>query len=188
MITEKTGSESAGKRRVNDIPVAHTPRGGYGSIFPKLVLSGCSEPLVAGAPDLRGMWQVIEVESKGASVPKTHSAYRHFERIEQCGDRIVITGGGVIHDMWCDGTNDHGVNDVAARDYKTKLRVRATYESGVHVLRPVGLVVRFIMLVRGYSPVITRRRDGADIIWTYTNFTARLKRIGEPDAAPPVPN
>jgi len=34
--------------RADDIPVAHTPPGGYGTTFPPLVLAGCDEPLVAG--------------------------------------------------------------------------------------------------------------------------------------------
>lgn len=48
-------------RRAGDIPVAHTPPGGFGATFPGPVLAGCSEPLVAGAPDLRGLWQGSQV-------------------------------------------------------------------------------------------------------------------------------
>lgn len=186
MISESQ-MPAAGLRRPGDIPVAHTPRGGYGATFPEPVLAGCHEPLAAGAPDLRGLWQVTKVEVKGVPAPKTHSAYRHFERIEQCGDRIVITGSGIIHDMRCDGTIEHGVNDVAARDFKTRIRVTAAYENGVHILRPTGILIRLMVLLRGYSPVITRRRDGADMIWEYTNFTARLRRIGGPETQPPQP-
>ena len=40
----------------NETPVAHTPAGGYGTSFPPLILSGCTEPLVIGAPDLHGIW------------------------------------------------------------------------------------------------------------------------------------
>ena len=40
------------------IPVAHTPPGGYGSEMPPQVLAGCQEPLVEGAPDLRGLWRM----------------------------------------------------------------------------------------------------------------------------------
>ena len=101
----------------------------------------------------------------GAPAPPEHPAYAHVERIEQCGDRLVVTGGGIIHDMRCDGTEAHGVNDVAALDYTTPLTVVATYEDGVHVLRPVGIPIE-----------ITRRLDGDDMIWTYVGFTARLRR------------
>ena len=133
------------------------------------------------------MWQVTEVDVKGKPAPGTHSAYRHFERIEQCGNRIVITGGGVIHDMRCDGFAGHGVNDVAARDFKTRITVVATYENGVHVLRPVvRFPQRLIAFLLGYKLLVTRRRDGDDMVWQYATFNARLKRIGGPESPPPV--
>ena len=105
-------SSSDGGLRASEIPVAHTPPGGY-QTFPPLVLAGCTEPLAPGAPALRGMWDTVEVN--GTPPPVGHPLYGHFERIEQCGNRIAITSGGVIHDMVCDGT----------------------FENGVHVLRPV---------------------------------------------------
>ena len=191
MTREATSSGSPSveqrPRRAGAIPVAHTPPGGYGTAFPSPVLAGCAEPLVEGAPDLRGLWQVTEVEVNNAPASKTHPAYRHIERVEQCGDRMVVTGGGVIHDMRCDGTRDHGVHDVAVRDFRTPITVVASYEDGVHVLRPVGLLPRLTGLLRGGRIEVTRRRDGADLIWSYVGFTARLRRIGEPNAAPPGP-
>jgi hypothetical protein len=90
-----------------------------------------------------------------------------LQRIEQAADRMVVTAGGVIHDMRCDGTPENGVNDVAERDFKTRITVIATYEDGVHVLRPVGIPVE-----------VTRRRDGDEMVWTYPGFTARLRRAG----------
>jgi hypothetical protein len=150
----------------HDIPVAHTPPGGYGDTFPDPVLAACDEPLVDGAPDLRGMWQVVGVEVDGAPAPAGHGAYGHVERVEQCGDRLVVTGSGIIHDMRCDGTVEHGVHDVMQADFTTEISVVASYEDGVHVLRPVGVPFE-----------VTRRRDGDDMIWTYFGFTARLRRI-----------
>src|SRR4051812_18589085 len=100
---------------VDDIAVVHTPPGGYGETFPPRVLAGCDVPLVAGAPDLRGVWQVIEVRADSNVVPD-HRALGHVQRVEQCGDRLVVTGGGVVHDMRCDGTEEHGVHDVAEFD------------------------------------------------------------------------
>jgi hypothetical protein len=156
------------------IPVAHTPPGGYGNVFPAPVLAGCTEPLVAGAPDLRGVWQVVEVVADGAP-QHDHRALRHVQRVEQCGDRLVVTAGGIIHDMRCDGTEERGVHDVAEFDLRTPITVVASYENGAHVLRPVGLPIE-----------VTRRRDGADMIWEYVQFTARLRRLGPPDLHPPV--
>jgi hypothetical protein len=153
-----------------EIPVAHTPPGGYGDVMPPPVLAGCTEPLVAGAPDLRGLWVTIEVEVDG-EVVESHPALGLRQRIEQAGDRLVVTAGGVVHDMRCDGTEEHGVHDVAERDFATEITVVATYEDGVHVLRPVGLP----------GIEVTRRRDGDHVVWTYPGFIARLERIGPPE-------
>lgn len=157
---------------VATIPIAHTPPGGYGEGFPAEILAGCEEPLVAGAPDLRGLWKVVSVEVNGAADP-VHRVMGHVQRIEQAGERIVITGGGVIHDMLCDATAENGVNDVAERDFATPITVVATYENGVHVLRPVGIPIE-----------VTRRREGAQMVWGYLGFVARLDRIGETSDTP----
>jgi hypothetical protein len=150
---------------LSEIPVAHTPPGGYGTEFPPPILAEGDEPLPEGAPDLRGMWQVVEIRVDDEIVLE-HPALDHVQRIEQSGDRMVVTGGGVIHDMRCDGTEANGVNDVAEFDKQTQITVVATYEDGVHVLRPVGLPIE-----------VTRRREGDDMIWTYLGFTARLTRL-----------
>jgi len=155
---------------VDQIPVAHTPEGGWQGEMPPPVLAGCTEPLRAGAPDLRGLWQVEAVEVNGAPAAAAHKAYGMLQRIEQAGDRMIVTGGGVVHDMRCDGTPENGVNDVAERDFTTKITVVATYEDGVHVLRPVGIPVE-----------VTRRLDGDDMVWTYPGFTARLRRVDGAD-------
>ncbi|MGZ4675248.1 MAG: hypothetical protein ACXVJ7_13620 [Acidimicrobiia bacterium] len=153
-------------RGAAEIPVAHTPPGGYGAEMPPPVLAGCTDPPAADAPDLRGLWRVVAVEAEGVLVPD-HPALGHVQRVEQAADRIVITAGGVVHDMRCDGTEANGVHDVAEFDKTTPITVVATYEDGVHVLRPVGLPVE-----------VTRRRDGNAMLWTYIGFTARLERIG----------
>jgi hypothetical protein len=153
----------------SEIPVAHTPPGGYGDVMPPPVLAACTEPLVAGAPDLRGTWVAESVTVDAEEVP-SHRALGLVQRIEQAGDRLVVTAGGVIHDMRCDGTEAHGVHDVAEMDKQTEITVVATYEDGVHVLRPVGLL----------GIEVTRRRDGDQVVWTYPGFVARLVRTGPP--------
>jgi hypothetical protein len=152
-------------RRSADIPVAHTPAGGYGETMPPPILAGCREALVPGAPDLRGTWRTVSVLVDGREVTD-HPARDHVERIEQCGDRLVVTTSGVIHDMRCDGTETNGVHDVAHADMATPITVVATYENGVHVLRPVGLP----------GVEVTRRLDGDRLVWTYLEFTAVLER------------
>jgi len=160
----------------DEIAVAHTPPGGYGDAFPEPILAACTEPLVEGAPDLRGMWKSVDVTVGGEPAPPDHRARRHFQRVEQCGDRVVITGNGVIHDMRCDGTVENGVDDVAERDLTTRLRVVATYEDGVHVLRPVG--------ISGIE--VRRRRDGDQMVFDYVGgVTIRLERTGPPESATP---
>ena len=156
-----------------DTAVAHTPPGGYGAAMPPPILAGCDHDLAPGAPDLRGTWRTVAVEVEGRPAAADHPAHWHVERIEQCGDRIVITVGGVIHDMRCDGTEANGVNDVAEFDHATPITVVATYEDGVHTLRPVGIPI-----------VVTRARDGGQIVWTYLGFTARLVRVDAPDPSP----
>ncbi len=146
--------------------MAHTPPGGYGAQMPEPVLAECDEPLVDGAPDLRGLWRAVAVEIDSQPAPPDHPSLRHVQRIEQCGDRIVITAGGVIHDMRCDGTEENGVNDVAEFDFETPITVVATYEDGVHTLRPVGVPV-----------VVTRHLEGDTLVWHYLNLTARLERV-----------
>ena len=159
------GSDRGPSRCADDLPVAHTPAGGYGTSVPPPVLAGCDEPLVDGAPDLRGIWRVVSVLRGGTPVDD-HPALSSVQRIEQCGNRLVVTGGGIIHDMQCDGTEDHGVHDVFEGDLTTPITVVASYEDGVHVLRPVGLP----------GIEVTRRIEGAHLVWSYLGFDATLER------------
>jgi hypothetical protein len=151
----------------SEIPTAHTPPGGYGTEFPPPVLDRCTEPLVEGAPDLRGTWRVVAVEVGGATVTD-HPALGLLQRIEQAGDRMVVSSAGVVHDMRCDGTEANGVHDVMQTDFTTEITVVASYENGTHVLRPKGL--------EGIE--VTRTLDGDHMIWQYgPAFTARATRI-----------
>ena len=47
---------------------------------PPLTLASCTDPVASHLPDLRGHWL-----DEGSG---------HSERIEQCGDRIIVTGFG----------------------------------------------------------------------------------------------
>ena len=152
--------------RADEIPVAHTPAGGYGDDLPPPVLGGCTEPLAPGVPDLRGTWRVVSVTWKSGSPPPVDRISDHVERIEQCGDRVCITAGGVIHDMRADGTAENGVNDVASVGGQ-EISVVCTFEDGVHTLRPVGMP----------GIEVTRRLEGAQLVWDYGPlFVARLER------------
>ena len=91
------------------------------------------------------------------------------ERVEQAGNRITITTGGLVHDMFCDGTLENGVDDVAGIGGR-HIRVAATWEDGVHKLRPFNKKV----------VAVTRKLDGDEMLWRYGPFRNRLRRLTEP--------
>ena len=139
-----------------DIAVAHTPGCGWEK-FPRPVLATCTEALVDGAPDLRGIWQTFE----GAFVGRV-------ERIEQCGDRVVITSGKVTHDMRADGTLENGVNDVSGFNCQA-IRVRAQFVDGALVLSPEGSDVQVVRFLDGdvlvvEHPLIGGRMEALDAL------------------------
>ena len=153
---------------VLEIPKSFTPAGGYGTEMPAPVLAGCTDALAENIPDFRGLWQAIDVRVNGEVAPPQLKVWQHVERIEQAGNRVVITAGGVVHDMYADGTFENGVNDVMAVDFKTSITVAATFENDVLVLRP-----------RGFDGVeIKRWFDGEHLMWEYsTAFLVRLERV-----------
>ena len=153
---------------VLEIPKAFTPTGGYGAEMPAPVLANCSDQLALNFPDFRGLWRAIDVRVNGEVAPAQLKVWQHLERIEQAGNRVVITAGGVLHDMYADGTFENGVNDVMAADFVTPISISATFENGVLVLRPRGL--------EGVE--VKRWLDGDHLMWEYsTIFTVRLERV-----------
>ena len=150
-----------------EIPKSFTPAGGYGTEMPAPVLVNCTDALAKNIPDFRGLWQAIDVRVNGEVAPPQLKVWQHVERIEQAGNRVVITAGGVVHDMYADGTFENGVNDVMAADFVTPISIAATFEYGALVLRPRGL--------EGVE--VKRWLDGEHLMWEYsTAFTVRLKR------------
>ena len=160
--------------RADEIPVAHTPEGGWRGEMPPPVLAGCDEPLAAGAPDLRGLWRAYRGERDGQVVDE-HALNGSVQRIEQCGDRVVITAGrpprgGIVHDMRADGTIEHGVDDVAEMDLTTRVRVAAVFKDGRLDLHPGGVVA-------GRPALVTREIVDRELVWHYAVFTVRCRRI-----------
>jgi hypothetical protein len=86
-------------KSADDIPKAFTPGCGYTSL-PMPILSACTEPLAEGVVDMRGLWHGVS------------GRLGHLERIEQCGNRVVVTAFGIIHDFRVDGTLKNGARDV----------------------------------------------------------------------------
>ena len=143
---------------LGDIPLDRTQPGASLDVWPPRTLDGCREPLSPGVPDLRGVWEVYDGRMKG-----------HVERVEQAGNRIVITTGGLVHDMYADGTLENGVDDIAGFG-GPRIRVAATFEDGVHKLRPFDKKV----------VAVTRRLDGDEMVWRYGPARSRLRRLTAP--------
>ena len=145
----------------DDIPIAHTPPG-YWKAMPPPVLSRCTEPLAAEVFDMRGMWKIVEV------IAGAEGSIGNLQRIEQCGNRVVITAGGVTHDMRADGTYENGVNDIGAPSTNgAPISVAASFENGVHILRPKGMPI-----------AVERELLNDSLVWRYGPLlTFRLERI-----------
>ena len=141
-IPELAATLEAATTTAADVPVVRTQPGRWKE-WPPMVLTDSDEPLVVGAPDIRGVWQVYKGPLKG-----------HIERNEQAGDRVVITGGGVIHDMFVDGTMSGGVHDEGVGG--AQIHVVARFEDGRHNL-----------YLNDKRLVVTRYRDGDDLVWRW---------------------
>lgn len=156
-IPELASSLATVTVKATDLPVVQTPEGRWKQ-WPPLVLEGCDEPLADGAPDLRGVWHVYNGPLKG-----------HIERNEQAGNRVVITAGGVIHDMYADGTLAGGVHDEGVGG--AQIAVVARFEEG-----------RLNLYLNDKRLVVTRYRDGDDLVWRWGPYTNRLRRLDAPIA------
>ena len=142
-----------------DIPLDRTAPDASWDVWPPRTLDGCREPLAPGAPDLRGVWECYEGRMTG-----------HVERVEQAGNRITITTGGLVHDMFCDGTLENGVDDTVGIGGR-RIRVAASFEDGVHKLRPFDKKI----------VAVTRRLDGeGEMVWRYGPSKNRLRRLTGP--------
>jgi len=139
--------------KADDIPKAYTPGKGYES-FPQPILANCTEPLGPGSSDLRGLWQAYT------------GLLGHIERIEQCGNRVVVTSAGIIHDFRTDGTLRNGSNDI-----EPPLNMRTC--SSVNFID--GVMTHYAF---GLIPVVRRYLDGDELVWTYPGHgETRMKRI-----------
>lgn len=141
-------------RRADGIPKAFTPGCGW-TQWPMPVLGTCTEPLAADASDLRGLWR------------STDPARPHVERIEQCGDRVVVTTAGIIHDFRTDGTVANGSRDIEPPSCMNTW-VAIEWREDVLAFRPFG----------GPVVAVTRRLDGGELLWTYPRQAPmRMERI-----------
>jgi hypothetical protein len=141
-----------GGKMAASIPKGNTPGCSYAH-FPLPILAECTEPLVEGAADIRGLWQEV-----GGG---------HVERIEQCGRRVVVTSSGVIHDYGPNSTLGENTNDtegrvvfrIGARPYCPRTSASMVWNNGVldfHVF--------------GWGPVVVNRYlEGDQLVWEYAD-------------------
>ena len=136
----------------DEIPKAYTPGCGYSQI-PMPILTKCTEPLAKGVVDMRGLWQGISGRSG------------FLERIEQCGNRVVVTGHNLIHDFRLDGTLRNGARDVgpACENFNSAI----LFKDEVMTFRLFNLF-----------DTVSRRMDGEDMIFTFVDGEeTRAKRM-----------
>ena len=152
-----------GGKLAADIPKGNTPDCGY-SHFPLPILAECTEPLVEGADDIRGLWLGVE------------GRVGHVERIEQCGRRVVVTSSGIIHDYGPNSTLGENTNDtegsvffrIGDRPFCPRTSASMIWNRGIldfHVF--------------GWGPVVVRRyMDGEQLVWEYVDGSVtRMDRI-----------
>ena len=151
-------------KKANEIPKGNTPGCSYAH-FPLPVLAECTEPLVEGADDIRGLWQGVDGGHIG-----------HVERIEQCGRRVVVTSSGIIHDYGPNSTLGENTNDTQG---SVAFRIGGTPfcpRTSASMIWNEGVLDFHVF---GWGPVVVRRyRQGEELIWEYVDGSVtRMKRI-----------
>ena len=154
--------DNSGKRAI-DIPKGNTPGCGY-TRFPMPILSECTESLPDGAADIRGLWRGIS------------GKVGHVERVEQCGERVVVTSSGIIHDMGPHATAGLTSNDTEGGVFFTLGESQYCPRTSAGVKWEQG-VLRFRL--RGRGPVVVKRYlDGDNLVWEYADgSTTRMERL-----------
>lgn len=147
-----------------DIPKGNTPGCAY-SHFPLPILRDCTEPLSEGADDIRGLWRAVSGAKTG-----------HVERVEQCGERVVVTTSGVIHDYGPNSTAGLNTNDTEGRvlftagerDFCMRTSASMIWEDGV---------LNFYAF--GWGPkVVKRYMEGDLLVWEYADGSVnKMERL-----------
>ena len=131
-------------KSANDIPKAYTPDCSYTTI-PMPILAECTEPLAEGVVDMRGLWLGVS------------DGDEHLERIEQCGNRVVITAFGIVHDFRLDGTLKNGARDVGL--------LCNNFNSAIHFDEEGVMVFRLFNLF----DTVFREMRNEEMIFTFIN-------------------
>ena len=143
---------------------AFTPGCGY-TVFPRPILEGCTE---------------FTKECSGHEAPDPRLP-DHVERVEQCGDRVVVTAHGLIHDH----SSDTLSNDVAPRQIGPFLFCLRTSQATA-VWKDNQLHQKLF----GGPTVVKRYIENGKYHWAYPGMgTIKMKRICElPDHAKTSPD
>ena len=128
------------------------------------ILQGCTEPLPADADDIRGLWVGVS------------GRVGHVERVEQCGERLVVTSSGIIHDYGPNATAGLNTNDtegsvlfaIGDREYCPRTSASMVWNNKVLDFHALG-----------WGPVVGRRYiDGEQLVWEYVDGSVtRMDRI-----------
>ena len=150
-LSELDGSGKAAR----DIPKGNTPGCAY-EHFPLPILADCTEPLPEGADDIRGLWIGVKGGHAG-----------HVERVEQCGNRTVITTAGIIHDYGPNSTAGLNTND-------TEGSILFTIGSKEYCPRTSASMIwnnkALDFHVFGWGPVVVKRYlERNQLIWEYAD-------------------
>jgi hypothetical protein len=148
--------------------LAQSFRGSFGSLdsegscqyeWPEPYLATCTEPLAQEAPDLRGLW----------ADPETG----YTERIEQCGNLVIIVGPRFTHGGYATGDPADGVNDyVATGTCDRPISVALSYEHNSLLFQVAGNTV-----VTRSLEVTQQGKD--ELVWRFgpgLPETARMRR------------
>ena len=147
-----------------DIPKGNTPGCAYDH-FPLPVLRECSEPLPESADDIRGLWRAISGARKG-----------HVERVEQCGERVVVTAAGIIHDFGPNSSGGLNTND-------TEGRVLFTVGNREYCMRTSASMIWEEKVLNfyafGWGPKVVRRyREDDLLVWEYADGSVnKMERL-----------
>ena len=143
-----------GSRKTADqIPKAYTPGCNYTRV-PMPILAECTEPLADGVVDMRGLWYGVT------------GRVGHLERIEQCGNRVVVTTSGLIHDFRVDGTLENGARDVGM--------VCNNFNTAIHFNKRGVMVFRLFDLF----DTVFREMRGEEMIFTFADgIETRMERL-----------
>ena len=144
-----------------EIPRVNTPivPFSYGAEYPEPYYDDCTTPIAAGVPDLRGGWLEATVTINGEEIPALPNPRR--ERIEQCGNRILIASNGVLHEVFAaNNTMFNGVNDVDPNGLPIHLTGR--FEEGIFILSPI--ITDTTVTVPDITRELIQDDDGNDVI------------------------